>query len=218
MMVHRSQRPNGSFGDQAGGAGLHQFAAYISKPWMGLMATEGVLDYLELFPDDEALNQTVKRFADWFMQERFSHNGVMGWSYQHDFDGKRRYYGGKDAWWELPGPGPAMWHQNSLGRLLGYCTLRFGDPACLDAWAESYAANPGASGDHGIATSAHPIPWLQTKLWQATLTATGVRLKPLHFGPRTEKQACILAPSGTLAVEWQDDGKLRVPAGVTVDR
>ncbi len=218
-MVAHSQRPNGSFGDQAGGSGIHQVGSYITKPWMGLMATEGVLDYLELFPGDEVLMATVQRFADWLMAERFDHDGVMGWSYQHDFDGKRRYFDGHGGkWWDLPGPSKAMWHQNSLGRLLGYCTLHTGDPSYLDAWAESYAASPGASGDHGVATSGHPIPWLQCKLWQPELTDEGVRIRPVQFGPRTEKCATILTPAGPVAVAWDDSGEVAAPDGVIVER
>ncbi len=217
MMEVHSQRPNGSYGDQAGGTGIHQLGAYITKPWMGLMATEGVLDYLELLPNDEPLVQCVKRFADWLMAERFDHDGVMGWSYQHDFNGERRYFDGHGGnWWDLPGPGKGMFHQNSMGRLLGYCTMRFGDPAYLDAWAESYAANPGASGDHGVATSAHPIPWLQSKLWQPTLTEAGIHIEPLHFGARTEREATILGPDGPVPVSWNEDGSVSAPAGVAV--
>lgn len=219
MMVAASQRPNGSFGDQAGGSGIHQVGSYITKPWMGLMATEGVLDYLELIPGDEALIATVQRFADWLMAERFDHDGVMGWSYQHDFNGKRRYFDAHGGtWWDLPGPGNGMWHQNSLARLLGFCTLRTGDSSYLDAWAESYEANPGASGDHAVATSGHPIPWLQCKLWQPELTDEGVRIRPLHFGPRTEKCARIATPSGPVDVAWDDSGDVSAPDGVTVER
>lgn len=218
MMVALSQRANGSFGDQAGGTGIHQWGSYITKPWMGLMATEGVLDYLELFPDDEPLVHCVKRFADWLMQARFDHDGVQGWSYQHDFNGELRHldlHTGK--WWKLPGPGNHLWHQNSLGRLLAWSTLRFGDPAYIDAWAESYAANRRAWGDHGVATSAHPIPWVQAKLWQATLSEDGIRIRPLRFGPRTEKEATILGPDGPLAVGWGEEGQVIGPAGVVVE-
>lgn len=217
LMVAESQRPNGSFGDQAGGTGIHQLGAYITKPWMGLMATEGILDYLELLPGEPRLMACVQRFAEWLLRERLDHDGIKGWRYQHDFDGQRRYFDGYGGtWWDLPGPGKAMWHQNSLARLLGFWTFASGDPAYLDAWAESYAANPEASGDHGVATSAHPIPWLQAKLWGATLTATGIRIRPVHFGPRTESAATILAPQGPVKVSWDQDGKVRAAAGVEV--
>lgn len=201
MMVAQSQRGNGSFGDQAGGSGIHQWGCYITKPWMALMATEGVLDYLELFPDDEALLETVTRTADWLMQTRFDHRGVMGWSYQHDFDGLPQHldlHSGRMLL--LCTPEDPLFHQNSLGRLLGYVAMRFNKPGYLDAWAESYAASPGASGDHGVVTSAHPIPWLQAKLWNARLTEDGVAVAPFTFGPRMEPEATILTPDGPMAV------------------
>lgn len=201
MMVAESQRENGSFGDQAGGSGIHQWGCYITKPWMALMATEGVLDYLELFPDDEPLLQCVKRTADWLMEARFGHGGVMGWSYQHDFDGQPCHldlHSGRLL--QLCTPQDHLWHQNSLARLLGYVAMRFHKPEYLDAWSESYGASPGASGDHGVVTSAHPIPWLQAKLWNARLTADGVTTEPFHFGPRTEPEATILTPDGPSAV------------------
>jgi hypothetical protein len=182
------------------------------------MATEGVLDYLELVPGDHRLLACIQRLADWLMQERLDHEGGKGWRYQHDFAGQRRYYdtyGG--TWWELPGPTKAMWHQNSLARLLGFCTLQTGNPSYLDAWAESYAANPGASGDHGVATSAHPIPWLQAALWGATLSESGVRLRPLHFGPRTPLSGTVFTPMGPIPVAWGPDGKVQAPPGVELE-
>ena len=50
LAVVHAQRENGSFGDQGGGSGVHSLAAYITKAWMGLLATSGLVDYLELFP------------------------------------------------------------------------------------------------------------------------------------------------------------------------
>jgi len=81
--------------------------------------------------------------------------------------------------------------------------MRFDEPAYLDAWAESYSANPGASGDHGVATSGHPIPWLQAKLWNARLGEDGVTLAPVEYGPRTEPEATVLTPWGPLAVRLE---------------
>jgi hypothetical protein len=217
-MIAESQRPNGSFGDQAGGAGVHQLGNYITKPWMGLMATEGILDYLELLPGDHLLETCIKRFADWLMNERLDHDGTLGWRYQHDFDGQRRYYDGHGGkWWTLPGPTATMWHQNSLARLLGTCTIMSGNPAYLDAWAESYKANPGASGDHALVTSAHPLPWLQDRLWRAEWTGNGVQTRPLHFGPRTPDAATIQTPAGPVDVSWNENGTINAPAQVSVE-
>src|SRR5690606_7587129 len=87
-----TQNANGSFGDQGGGAGIHQWSGYVTKPWMGLMATAGVLDYLELFPDEPVLQTCVQRFGDWLMVARWTRDGFTGWSYQHDYNGEPRHY------------------------------------------------------------------------------------------------------------------------------
>ena len=70
MHVVESQRENGSFGDQGGGSGMHQYSGYVTKPWMGLLALNGVLDYLDLFPGEKALQRSVMKFAAWLMLER----------------------------------------------------------------------------------------------------------------------------------------------------
>ncbi|MFZ4398098.1 MAG: hypothetical protein ACOYOU_20995, partial [Kiritimatiellia bacterium] len=90
--VGESQFPDGSFGDQGGGTGIHGFNQYIVKPWMGCMAVGGALDMLEMFPDDAIALQPALRFADWLMRERHElSNGAMGWSYQHGYNGGREF-------------------------------------------------------------------------------------------------------------------------------
>ncbi|MCX5660646.1 MAG: hypothetical protein NTW19_13125 [Planctomycetota bacterium] len=215
MAAAESQRENGSFGDQAGGTGIHQWGAYITKPWMGLMATEGMLDYLDLLPGDAMMLACVRRFGDWLMRARYDHNGVMGWGYQHDFNGEPRHWDFyTDKWIDLPGV--HLWHQDSLGRLLGACTLESGDPSYLDAWAESFAKQGAVGGDHDLTTVAQSIPWIQSRLWRATPSPSGVRVKPLHFGPRTPAHASIMAPSGPVAVHWNSDGRVHPRPGVEV--
>jgi hypothetical protein len=216
MAVVESQRPNGSFGDQGGGTGIHQWGGYITKPWMGLLALNGVLDYLECFPDEPRFADAVRRFADWLMQERFDHDGVRTWSYQHDFDGRRQYFDpfGSRQVIELPGPG--RWHQETLGRLLMFCALRFKQPAYFDAWAESHAGCRESYHDHSSAAALQFIPWVQAKLWNATLTEHGIRIRPVHFGPRTPKEGRILTPDGEVVVRWADHDKVVAPKGVEV--
>lgn len=219
--VADSQRPDGSFGDQGGGAGLHAFASYITKPWMGTLATDGVLDYLELFPDEPELLEVIWKFANWLMEARYDHEGVTGWSYQHGYDGGKRYYEMYSGTWvDLPTSG--LWHQDSLARLLGFCTLQSGDTSYLDAWAESYAASE-LSGDYSVTAALLRLPWIQTKLWQAKLlepisasSDTTVQVQPLHFGPRTPPKATILAPQGPMEVSWIEAGQVEAPAEVAV--
>ncbi|HVF09294.1 MAG TPA: hypothetical protein VNA16_00735 [Abditibacteriaceae bacterium] len=219
LTVHHAQKPDGSFGDQGGGAGIHGWGAYITKPWMGLLAVGGVLDYLELFPDESPLLDTVKKFADWLMAARFAHDGVMGWSYQHDYDGQTRYYEMYSARWvELPTPG--LWHQETLGRLLTFCTLRFADPAYINAWAESHSAANYFSQmpmhDYGVTAALQWLPWVQAKLWRARLGEKGMRIQPLHFGPRTPRTARLMTPAGLVEVAWSDDGDVVAPPQVEV--
>lgn len=195
MMVVESQRPDGAFGDQAGGTGVHQWGAYITKPWMGLLALGCVLDYLELVPDEPAMLAAVRRFADWLMTSRVEHAGVRTWPYQHDFAGADRHFDFSANDW-VPLPSRKLWHHETLARLLGYCALRFDEPAYLDAWAESHSQTPAPDGDHQAAAAMQFLPWLQTKLWRVRLTADGVQTSPFHFGSRTPTSARVLTPAG----------------------
>ncbi len=203
--VLASQRDNGSFGDQGGGSGIHQMPGYISKPWMGLMALGGALDYLEMFPDDEEALAGVKRFADWLMAERFDHDGVMGWSYQHEYAGGRIYpAAGKVT--ELPGGG--LWHLEYLARFLMFCALRFDRRDYFEAWEESYQATFGkGAGDHRCAQVLQYIPWLQAKLFRARITDEGVCAEPVWLGDRTPREAAVFTPEGPVSAVWTETGE-----------
>ena len=211
--VWSTQRPNGSFGDQGGGSGIHAWGAYITKPWMGFMAVGGLLDYLELAPKQEPrFVETIRRFADWLMRERYDHDGVMGWGYQHDYNGGRRMYNPVSAHWsELPGR--ELWHQNYIARFMTFCALRFNNAAYFDAWAESEAASlrnreerPSLSGgDHSTAQNGQYLPWVQARLWNARLTPAGrVVCEPVYAGPRTPDEATLPTPVGPLRLRWKD--------------
>lgn len=200
-----TQRPDGSFGDQGGGTGIHQWAAYITKPWMGLMAMGGVVDYLELFPDEPKMLEAVKRFGDWLMEERFDHEGTMGWSYQHYFKDSLRYKAGSaQDWIKLKESTDPLWHVEYLARFLGFCSITFKDPSYLDAWAESYSGaydeKPKITGDHAAVQIFQYIPWLQAKLWNARLIKDGVVIDPIYFGEMTPTTALIMAPDRAIEV------------------
>jgi hypothetical protein len=152
------------------------------------------------------------------MQNRWKHeNGVTGWSYQHDWNGGREFIQASKRGQFMTLPTPALWHQDSLARALGFQTFRSGDGSFLDAWAESYASERRTGGDHGLAASGQCIPWIQAKLWNATLTEDGIHIKPVHFGPRTEKSAQIMTPDGLVQVQWDEKGNVKAPPGVTVE-
>ena len=217
LMAAQSQRANGSFGDQAGGTGIHQRAAYVTKPWMGMMCTEGILDFLELCGEEPRLTHAIERWADWLMKNRFRHqNGVTGWSYQHDFNGQTRHFRVQTGEWsDLPSPG--IWHLDSLARVLAFCAFRGGDMSFIDAWAESYHHDPRVGSDHSLAATGQHLPWIQAKLWNATLTEEGITIRPVHFGPRTPRHAQILTPRGPVAVEWDAHGNVIAPPGVVIE-
>jgi len=207
-----SQWPDGSFGDQGGGAGVHGYAAYIVKPWMGWMATMGVLDYLEHFPQDEEAFGVVRRFADWMMRERGPRNkgAAVGWTYQHVFKGKERP-GIPVA--EDRGADSHLFHFDYIARLLPYVSLRTGEARYFEAFAESYRGRgPERRSCYGeCASTLYFLPWLQAKLWNARLTEDGVRVRPVFLGPLTPRTGTILTPDGPVEYSWTEDGKLAPP-------
>jgi hypothetical protein len=187
---------------------------------MGLMAVGGLIDYLELAPrEDAAVLGTVKKFADWLMRERYDHKGVMGWGYQHYYNGSRFCYhllSGKSV--ELPGE--ALWHVNYLARLLTFSALRFNQAAYFAAWAESQEATMAAKaglklmGDHRIAQNGQYLPWTQMRLWNAKPAAGGgVTCEPVHAGARTPDEGVIASPDGPVKLTWKDPSSLSVEGG-----
>jgi hypothetical protein len=214
-----SQRPDGSFGDQSGGAGIHAYGVHITKPWMALLGNMPLLDYLELFPDDRAVHDCVMRTADWLMAIRFKHeNGVTGWSYQHNYGGKPEFYIFASQQWSTC-PGTAnTWHMDNFARLLGYASLSTGDPAYLAAYEESARANDARTGhgDHSIAASQLCLPRLQQWLWRPLLTPDGLQISPFPSSANTPKEARIATPDGACPVSWRENGEVQAPDGVTV--
>jgi hypothetical protein len=207
--VAESQRPEGSFGDQGGGTGIHQWAAYITKPWMGLMAVGGLLDLLELGFEDPEVLACVKKFADWLMRERYDHDGVMGWGYQHDFDGGRKFINYRTGQWDII-PGKGLWHVDYLARLMMYCSIRFETSRYFDAWAESYEVNADKrGGDHSAAQSLQYVPRVQAWLWSARMEEGRVRVEPLWLGKRTPKSGIVRTPLGDVNVALDKDLRCR---------
>ena len=212
--VSQSQLPDGSFGDQGGGTGIHGNNSYVVKPWMGCMAVGPVIDYLELCPDDEEALATVLRFGDWLLRERVEWKpGVHAWAYQHFYAGMREHFRpntGKHVM--LPDGIP--WCADYLARILPFCSLRTGNPAYFDAWAEAFAGtseprNPGkpiGCGDHGVAQAWQYLPWLQQRLWMATLSPAGLQVCPVSFGARTPREGTVMTPDGAATLTWNDDG------------
>jgi hypothetical protein len=206
--VAATQRPDGSFGDQGGGAGLHAFPGYVTKPWMGCMAVGGLIDYLEVVGDEPELLDTVKKFADWMLRDRREHQGVKGLRYQHNYRGGPDFYDFRARKW-VKLPGDWLWHVEYLARVWPFCALRFGDPAYFDAWAESYAAHTEpCRSDHSFAQACQYLPWLQDRLWNVRLNDQGgLDAVPVAWGPRTPKSGKVHTPEGLVSLEWTELGK-----------
>ncbi len=217
--VVATQRPNGSFGDQGGGSGIHQWGGYISKPWMGLLATNGLLDYLEVIGEEPAFVETVKRFADWLMAERTLRQGILSWGYQHDYWGRRSHQ--QDAEGEIIElPSPIRWHEESVGRLMAFCALRYGQADYLEAWAISRSRYPTEISGHNISALLQFLPQVESYLWRSRLdTAGNLEVEALDFGAHSFNHATIDTPVGKLALARQPDGTLTsdgaVPARIT---
>lgn len=207
LQVAATQRENGSFGDQGGGAGIHQWNGYITKPWMGLLAVNPLLDYLELFPEEAGLQETVKRFADWLLAERWWHHGAMTWSYQHDYDGKRTFYDPSTGTTTAL-PTEDAWHQETLARLLGYVSLQTGQSQYLEAWAESFGTQTISVFDHCVAAALQFNPWLHDRLWNARLEQGKIVVEPVWFGERTPGEAVLVMPNGECKLEWRKEGEV----------
>ncbi|MHB9106416.1 MAG: hypothetical protein ACYDCO_05105 [Armatimonadota bacterium] len=214
--VGDSQFVDGSFGDQGGGTGIHGNNSYVVKPWMGCMAVGGVIDYLELFPDDAAALAIVLKYGDWLLRERFASEpgGVRGWAYQHAYAGMRKHF--RTATNEhIALPAGYPWCGDYLARILPFCSLRTGNPEYFDAWAEAYFSGhrrrrhgeqQRSGGDHGVAQAWQYLPWLQQRLWRAVPGPDGLQVDPVDFGPRTPRQGKVMTPDGEVAFEWNDDG------------
>jgi hypothetical protein len=215
--VSASQLPDGSFGDQGGGTGIHGSNSYVVKPWMGCMAVGGVIDYLELVPADVEALATVVKFGDWLLRERVELKpGVRTWGYQHFYAGMREHFRPTTGMHiELPTGLP--WCADYLARVLPFCSLRTGNPEYFDAWAEAYAAKLSgehrksrisgeprkrgkSGGDHGTAQAWQYLPWLQQRLWMATLGPDGLEVNPVDFGPRTPREGTVLTPDGEVSL------------------
>ncbi len=207
--IGQSQFPDGSFGDQGGGTGIHGSNSYVVKPWMGSMAVGPVIDYLELYPEDTAARAIVLKFADWLLRERVEHApGIRSWSYQHFYAGMREHFRPNTGQYIIL-PDRIPWCGDYLARILPFCSLITGNPAYFDAWAEAFNGKLHASkktrlegGDHATAQAWQYIPWVQQRIWQATQTPEGVQIAPTFFSPSTPREGTVLTPDGPVEVTW----------------
>ncbi len=212
--VAQSQQADGSFGDQGGGAGIHAWAAYITKPWMGCMAVGGLLDYLEVVGDDPELFRAVRRFADWLLRNRFDYNGSKVLRYQHAYCGKLDFYDFPARKW-MKLSDTFIWHYEYLARLWPYCSIRCNDAAYFEAWAESFSGrHDPLKSDHACAQYCQYIPWLQDRLWNVRmLDDGGFAAEPPAWGARMPRAARVCTPEGTFHLAWINGSAVAEPSG-----
>jgi hypothetical protein len=218
MSVAHAQMPEGCWGDQGGGAGIHMWAAYIVKPWMGMLATQVVLDYLDIHPEEPTLRECVVKFANWLFSERLDHEeGYKTWAYQHMYNRKRRIFNMYSRLWsDLPNkPG---WYQNNMSRLFGRVWLITGDKQFLEPMEDNIPRKLESGGDHGTSATLQYMPWYTTRLWRPVLTREGVVVEPLNVGPKTPTTATVLTPAGPVSLAWEANKPVvkQAPAGLKV--
>lgn len=225
--IHHAQRPDGSFGDQGGGSGIHAWGGYITKPWMGCLGTNIVMDYLELFPEEERLWETAKKYADWLVADRRPcPDGQRTWAYQHSYNGARVFIT-KEATIPtiLPQKG-GRWHQQSMGRLFGMVAKHTGNPLYLETYLESNDAHRGKDRgrggmDHGIAASVQYMPWVNDYFAHAVIGADKtLEVFTRIVEPWGDQRVSITSPWGEVVlVREPGKGEFTVaekPEGVTV--
>lgn len=137
----------------------------------------------------------------------------MGWTYQHLFKGKPLSgFSVPDG----PTPGGHLYHLDYLARLLTWYSFKTGDPKYYEAFAESYlGAGPVRNGAYHQGTQVFLfIPWLQDRLWNATVTEHGIEIEAIYLGAHTPKSGRIMTPDGEREFIWTAPGKLHAPEDI----
>ena len=103
-----------------------------------------------------------------------------------------------------------------MARLMSWYSMKTGDPKYFDAFAESSAgAGLVRSAAYHMGTSVLMfIPWLQDRLWNATVTENDIAVQATYFGARTPKTGRIITPDGVKELTWIAPGKLNAPPDV----
>jgi len=207
--VIQVQHPDGSYADQGGAAGVHGGVNLVVKPWMGSIATEPLVDYLDFCPEDEEVAAAALRFADWLLAHRIEEDGQRHWPYQWSFDGANTYPNlhGKPA--SLP---VGRWHEDYLAKILGWASLKTGNPDYYQAWHESLLGDARRSQwDHRASKVLQNLTALRAMLWGATLCVDGVRISPRPDLTGGQLQARIASPMGELEASADEPGGQLLP-------
>ena len=196
------QHPDGSYADQGGTTGVHGGVNLVVKPWMGCMATEPMIDYLEHVEDEEVAAAAL-RFADWLLASRVEQDGDKYFTYQVGFGDQTHYQNIHGAAWELPSKN--RWHLEYLARVLGWASLRSGKPDYYQAWLESFIGGGGrVEGDFVSGKILQNLTWLRAKLWSPRWIDNRVELSPRPDLTGSASEARISTPEGEIGVSSDD--------------
>ena len=192
--VIATQLADGSYNDQGGTTGIHGALNLVVKPWMGCIATEPMVDYLDVCFDEE-IAEGVIRFADWLLSARVSRDGKVGWPYQWGFGGQKVYPNVYGEPWPLPtSPG---WHTEYVAKILGWAALHTGKREYYRVWYDSWSRyGRRTGGDHGCTKALLNLTWQRMKLWGARLGADAIELAPRRDLLDPSAKATISTPHG----------------------
>jgi len=209
------QRPDGSFGDQGVGTGLHASSHLPIKPWMANLAMDSVIDLLERGVADEALWRAFRKYCDFLMKARVGEKGQRCWPYQWMYgDG---FY---DPWLEFRDPkcegklpvAPGFAHGHKA-RALNLATRRLKSPRYFDAWLEFYDAHwagkelPRGNDYHLFNRTLQFLPYAQAHSWNAHWRDGAVEIAPVLSARRPEMEATLVTPLGPLTLRVRRRGK-----------
>lgn len=203
--VVQCRRPDGSYTDQGGPAGVHAAGNMVLKPWMNFMVLEPMMDWLERHPDDREIEAAARRICDWQMaQLARDDNGMLYWPYEVGWgDNERPPQAPEDTY---PRGRISFWYP---ARAMLFAARHFGDQRYLEAWEQVYAGliASGAvehirrgAGDHTANKAIECVLWHQLRRWDARWIDGELVVNPYTL-PGERLRATIVTPEGPREVE-----------------
>jgi hypothetical protein len=204
------QYPDGCFSDQGGTTGIHGALNLVIKPWMGCIAAEPLIDYLQFCPDDKEVADAALRYADWLLTHRVRDGGQTYWPYQWGFGDQPTYPNLYGPPWPMPTKG--AWHVEYVAKVLGWASFATGKPDYYRVWQESFTAyGTKPSWDHGAGKAVQNLIWQRAKLWSARLRAGGIEVSPRPDVAGESLSAQVESPLGTIEVSADQPGRKFIP-------
>jgi len=204
------RRPDGSFTDQGATYGAHAHLSEIVKPWMNSILTEVFVDYLERAGNDQTVEASLLKTADWLLSMLLEDTDGLYWPYQVAWG---RNVEDPSSRWSPDNP-PRVHPTGDMqldynARTLLWVSLRTGDPQYARAWQATYqrrlaiCARTGATyaSTYGDVKVPDNFPWHEAHLWGAHWDGARVT-----FAPRLD----LLEEGREATVELPDGQSLRV--------